>query len=544
LTLRLGVGHAWPRLQLVRKPTADGARYFGPYHSATAARRTLHLVEKHFQLRTCSDRELVSRKRPCLQYQIKRCPAPCVESVDAERYAGQVRAVSLFLDGRHDQLRRELEQRMNAAAGQFEYELAGLYRDQLRALDAVREQQRVVAVTGKNQDVLGIYRQGDLAELAVLYVRAGRVVDTGRFSSTRVALGDEEVVAAFLRQHYSEGGPGAGLIPDEVVVPRLPEGAAGVQEWLSDRCAQSAQKRPPGARPARRCRLVAPARGKLKQLLELANENALHAFEEKQRAAGDMDERLAQLQQRLRLPILPRRIECCDISHLGGQDTVGAVVALLNGAPDRARYRSYTVREGRESDDYAALSEVLQRRFRRGRDAAGSGEEGAGEWDLPDLFVVDGGRGQLNVALTAAGDLGLHSLQIVGMAKERETGRGDKLVDRVYLPGQKNPIPLRPNSAELFLLAKVRDEAHRFANRGRKRVGKRRRIASELDSIPGIGPKTRVALLSSLGSVAGVRDASDQEILAVTGVTRRHLAALRSHFVPPQGPEKAPDPKA
>ncbi|HEY3667118.1 MAG TPA: excinuclease ABC subunit UvrC [Polyangiaceae bacterium] len=574
LSLRLSTEHAWPRLELVRKPKPDEARYFGPYHSATAARRTLHLVEKHFQLRTCSDREIESRKRPCLKYQIKRCPAPCVYDVDPAEYAEQVHSVSLFLDGRHDELTRELKQRMRSASENLEFEVAAVCRDQLSAVESIREGQRVVSVTDSDQDVLGLYREGDLVELSVMLVRGGRVIDVASFSNRRVEVPDDEVVAAFLREHYGDGGVGEALIPEEIIVPVLPEGSDGVAEWLAERRAELAQGR------HKKCELLAPARGPRKALLDMAVDNARHAFEEKRRAASDIDERLLKVQERLRLPTLPRRIECCDISHLGGQDTVGAVVALFNGMPDKKRYRTYRVRSVGEGaaeggDDYRAMFEVLGRRFSRGRDAAqrsaeaaalaeangaievadAEGEAGAApndaeagppeamdaletsssaadatDWQLPDLFVVDGGRGQLGVALAAAHDLGLHDLPICGLAKEKENVLGDKLVDRVYLPGQKNPIPLRPNTPELFLLARARDEAHRFSNRGRKKVGKKRRLSSELDQIPGIGPKTRTALLKTLGSVSAVRGASDEAILAVPGVNKKHLQALHEWF--------------
>ena len=517
LTLRLDPTHRWPRLELVRRADKDGARYFGPYHSATAARRTLHLVEKHFQLRTCSDRELSSRQRPCLQYQIRRCPAPCVYQVDVKDYAAQVRAVGLFLANRHDELSAALKQAMKKASEELDYERAAIYRDQLRAVELVRQSQRVVVVSDRDQDVLGFYREGDLAELAVLYVRQGRVVDAASFSQRRVEAPDEELVAAFIRDHYEQAA-----VPDEVILPLLPEGTQGVEEWLSDKRVEK-----------RRVCLLAPSRGPRKKLVELAIENAQHAFQEKQRAADDMEERLLKLQRRLRLASVPVRIECCDISHLGGLDTVGAVVALHLGVPDTRRYRSYKVKTKTDGDDYAAMYEVLSRRFRRGMEAQAStdGDQEVSssdvDWQLPDLFVVDGGRGQLAVALTAARDLGLHGLSVVGLAKERESPLGEKQVDRVYLPGQKNPIALRPNSPELFLLARARDEAHRFANRGRKKVGKKRRMASILDGIKGIGPKTRTALLKHLGSVAQVRAATDDELLAVPGVTRRHVKALR-----------------
>ena len=570
LSVRLSLEHEWPRLELVRRPKPDGARYFGPYHSATAVRRTLHLVEKHWKLRTCSDRELASRKRPCLKYQIGRCPAPCVYAVDRELYAEQVRSVALFLEGRHDELSSVLAERMRSASERLEFELAGTYRDQLSAVRSVREAQGVVSVSDRDQDVVGLFREADLAELVVLIVRSGRVIDTVSLSSARVELPDDEVIAAFLRDHYGEGGLGEAHLPDEVLVPVLPEGADGVAEWLSERRAAIV---PQGARTPRNVQLLSPRRGPRSNLLELAQKNAQHAFEEKRRAESDIDERLARIKERLRLPTLPRRIECSDISHLGGEDTVGSVVALLNGKPDKKRYRTYHVKSAGPGDDYQAQYEVLRRRFARGRAAAlaqlpnGSSLDGEApgvkspsssspeteaasvepasnsspegeapnvespsgdpEWQLPDLFVVDGGRGQLGVALAAAHDLGLHELAIVGLAKERESELGDKLVDRVYLPGQKNPIPLRPNSPELFMLALARDEAHRFANRGRKQTGKRRRFDSALDHVKGLGEKTKKALLTQLGSVEAVRRASDEQLLQVPGVSRRHVDAVR-----------------
>ncbi|HEX6767477.1 MAG TPA: excinuclease ABC subunit UvrC, partial [Polyangiaceae bacterium] len=235
LSVRLSTDHPWPRLELVRKPKLDGARYFGPYHSATAARRTLHLVERHWKLRTCSDRDLASRKRPCLKFQIKRCDAPCVHPVDRELYAEQVRSVGLFLEGRHDELGAVLKERMRDASAALEFELAATYRDQLAAVELVREAQRVVSVTDRDQDVLGMYREGDLVELVLLVVRSGRVVDTATFSNRRVEIPDDEVVASFIREHYGEGKSGEAHIPDEVIVPCLPEGAEGVAEWLSER---------------------------------------------------------------------------------------------------------------------------------------------------------------------------------------------------------------------------------------------------------------------------------------------------------------------
>jgi excinuclease ABC subunit C len=598
ISLRLDPKDEWPRLWVVRRPSPDGARYFGPYHSATAARRTLHLVNKHFQLRTCTDTEMKSRKRPCLQHQIKRCPAPCVLDVDRKWYAEQVSTVAMFLDGRHDELSQELDGRMKVAAQNLHFELAAVYRDQLGAIDKVREEQRVVAVDDIDRDVLGLHREGDLVELALLHVRRGKLADVATFSVKNAEVPDEEVVAAFLAQHYApvtdegETSPLPAIaalpIPDEIIVPRLPDAATGTAEWLSE-CA------------GHKVMLIHPQRGHRVDLLRLAIENASHAFNEKRRASDDVIERLTQLKERLRLPTVPRRIECCDISHLGGKDTVGAVVAMLDGEPDKKRYRTFHVRgdamasktvdaaetpggtaatDGDEEpvslagDDYHAMYEVLARRFRRGlkkthghteeksapssmapstipdseiaaaiADAAEDDEKQ--EWDLPDLFVVDGGRGQLAVALAAARDLGLHDLPIIALAKEKENVLGETLVDRVYLPGQKNPIPLKSHSASMFFLARARDEAHRFSNRARERLGKKKRMRSALEDVPGIGPKTRKNLLMHLGSLKAIKAAPDEALLAVPGVTARHVRALQASGLrpPASGGEEEETPK-
>ncbi len=395
LCLRLDATKPWPRLETVRRPPQDGARYFGPYHSATSARRTLHLVNKHFKLRTCSDADMAARKRPCLQYQIRRCLAPCVQEVDAGWYAGQVRAVALFLEGRHDELSGELSERMSEAARSMEYELAAMYRDQLRAVEAGREGQRVVAVKDVDQDVVGLYREGSNVEIELITARQGRVNDTLSFSLKGVEIPDEEALSGFLAEYYgSKVTP--SLMPDEVLLPLWPEGVEGIAEWLSDR-------------RGRKVSLLVPQRGPRADLLRLAAENAAHAFREKQRHSDDVEARLEDLRERLRLPTLPRRIECCDISHLGGGDTVGSIVALYDGQLDKKRYRSFRVRgvgrregtppgaetpEGEEAaalagDDYAAMYEVLARRFRRGRDAAAHAASAAAAGGRAALETTD-----------------------------------------------------------------------------------------------------------------------------------------------------------
>jgi excinuclease ABC subunit C len=503
LSLRLDPSASWPRLEVVRRPEKDGSRYFGPYHSATAARSTLRLINRHFQLRTCTDAELESRSRPCLQYQIKRCPAPCVMAVPPEQYAEQVRNVSLFLDGRHDELVHDLEESMQRAAESLAYELAATYRDQLHAVQSTQQSQRVSLVSDLDQDVFGYFRQQTRAELAVLMVRHGRVVGVRTFGVSDLSVPDDELIGSFVGEYYGHGS----FVPDEVLIPTPVEAAEGMAELLSEQR---------GART----QLLRPMRGPRAQLLRMAMENAAHAFREKARAEEEVEQRLAEVQRKLRLPTLPRRFECVDVSHLGGEHTVAVVVAFCNGEPERKRYRSFKVRGVQPGDDYGAMQQVLTRRFKRGK-------EGEAGWELPQLLVVDGGRGQLGIARQVLLELGLEALPVVGLAKEKDTLRGEHVVDRVYLPGQKNPIVLSESRA-LNMLAYARDEAHRASNALRIKQGKAR-LQSGLDAIRGIGPKTRRLLLKTFGALDGVI-AATEEALVDAGATRRQAQAIRAHY--------------
>lgn len=505
LSLRLDPRAPWPRLEVVRKPKEDGARYFGPYHSATAARATLRLVNRHFQLRTCTDAELGSRERPCLQYQIKRCPAPCVRDVDRAEYGQQVHNVSLFLDGRHDELARQLTQSMSDAAQHEKYELAAVYRDQLRAVASVQEQQRVSVVRDDDQDVFGYFRKDDKAELAVLLVRRGRVVGVRTFDLRDVRLPDDELIGAFVAEYYRLGS----FVPDEVLVPTPIEATGGLCELLSEQ-------------RGGRVSITRPQRGDKAQLLRMAMDNAAHAFREKARAREDMESRLATIADKLGLPTPPRRFECIDVSHTSGTDTVAAIVSFRDGEPERKRYRSFHIRGVSGGDDYGAMREALLRRFRRGK-----GSEAG--WELPDLLVVDGGKGQLAIACAALSELGIADLPVAALAKEKENVRGDELVDRVYVPGRKNPIEVRSASHALVLLAQARDEAHRVSNASRVRLGRDKRLRSQLDDVPGVGKKTRTLLLRKAGSIDALSAASVAELVAM-GATEKQAQAVSAYL--------------
>jgi excinuclease ABC subunit C len=524
LVLRLDPRASFPRLEVTRasKVQEDGARYFGPYHSASDCRQTLRVVNRHFQLRTCSDRALASRKRPCLQHQIGRCLAPCVLEVDPARYAEQVEDVTLFLRGRRDELRGELERRMRAAAAELEFERAARLRDQIAALASSLERQGVVSTElGEDLDAIGLAREGDRVELAVLLFRRGKLVGRRSFALAEQELPDDEVLSSFLARYYdAERGE---EVPARVLLPLLVEDAALKAEWLSERRAAPVE-------------LLAPQRGERRRLLELARRNAAAGLASRQRGVEDAVEALAKLQRRLRLSRPPRRIECYDISTLQGRQTVAAMTVMLDAALAPASYRRFRIK-GAATDDFAAIYEVLSRRLRRAR-----GDDPA--WAAPDLIVVDGGKAQLAMVLAALSDLGVREwleagIDVVALAKERDDAERP---DRVFLPHVKDPIRLRPNTAELHLLARLRDEAHRFAITYHRRLRRKQALRSSLEEIPGIGPGRRRQLLRALGSLRRIRQASVEELAAVPGMTLRAAEAVAGYFAGPPAarPEAGP----
>ena len=500
LSLRLDARADWPRLEVVRKPKSDRALYFGPYPSATAARTTLRLVNRYFQLRTCTDAEMKRRDRPCLQYQIRRCPAPCVYEVDRERYAEQVKNVALFLSGRHDELRRSLELKMGEAATELRYEDAAVSRDQLKALDAVREKQIVSSIKDRDQDVVGIYREAEEIEIALLMIRAGKLVHVITFTFERSEAPAEELLGNFVLSHYSSGHE----IPDEILVPIDIEASGGIEELLSEE-------------RGRRVRITVPQRGGGTDLLALAHENAEHAFKEKGRKRQGREEELVGMMERLRLPGTPYTIECFDISHTAGQSTFAACVKMIDGELSPPDYRSFRIKTAAESDDYGALKEALDRRFARAASDA--------KWPLPDLMIIDGGKGQLRLALASAEAYGFEHLPIVSIAEEGVSSLGEPVPDRIFLPGQKNAIPVHSHRS-LRLVALLRDEAHRFANKKRLDEGKRLTLRSSLRDIKGIGEKTERRLLMALGSFEEIRKASEKELIAA-GATSKQAGAIR-----------------
>jgi len=560
IVLRLDERHPYPRLEVrrARERRSGQARTFGPYSSASSIRETLRIVNRHFQLRTCNDHVFEHRKRPCILYQIKRCPAPCVYEVPQEEYRRSVEDAIAFLEGRETELTDRLRARMEEAASGLRFEEAARVRDQLQAVLRSLEKQRVLFTDHADRDVLGLYREGPDLVVQVLAMRAGKLQDSQSFPFRGQEFPADEILSSFLSLFYEQNPA-----PDEVLVPLEPVEAEALAEVLTER-------------RGKRVRLLTPQRGAKADLLEVAARNAEQSFRSFQERDERREQALSALTRALHLARPPRWIECYDISSFQGALAVGSGVSMKDGEPDKANYRRYKVKGVAGQDDFAMLYEVISRRLRRA----------LSEGQLPDLLVIDGGKGQLNAALAAAKDLGVPVkpspgnegapfVELVGLAKSRlldatalgtrrvlrrrgpgrPQGRGDtfapaaaaladgaeaadkgfvselaRSAERVFLPGRKDPVVLRQNSAELFLLARLRDEAHRFAITFHRKLRRERNFQSVLEEIPGIGDGRKKALLRHFGSLRRVREAKLEELAQVEGFGEKQARAVHEFF--------------
>ncbi|MCB9520372.1 MAG: excinuclease ABC subunit UvrC [Myxococcales bacterium] len=512
LAIRIDVGAVWPRVELVRRIAKDRAHYFGPFHSAAKVRQMLNVLNRHFNLRTCTDATLANRVRPCLQYQIRRCPGPCVLEVDADTYKESVRQAELFLSGREAELLERLEQRMLEAAEQLEFEDAARYRDQRSAVEASLERQRAVQTTQVDRDVVGVFREADDVAVAVMQFRGGALNDVATFALADQVLPDDQLVASFVGQFY---GVGEREPPAEVLLPWPAPADEDLEGTLT-------------ALRGRRCAVLVPQRGEKLRLVELAGENARAFFSDTMSRAAAAARALERLASRLDLREVPRTLECYDISNFQGAAVVASQVAFRDGVPDRQRYRRLKIRTVEGQDDFAAMSEVIGRRVRRAL-APDSTDP------LPDLIVIDGGKGQLAAAVAALQEAGAPEQPVIALAKSRVTGTDDddtivRSSERVFVPGRKNAVPLRENSPEWLLLTRLRDEAHKTAIEFHRKVRGRATQSSQLDAIPGVGPTRRRALLSHFGSIRAIRSASVEELAEAPGFDRRMAAVVHGHL--------------
>jgi len=506
--VKVTVQDPWPRLFLTRQIVKDGSKYLGPFHSSTAVQETLEIIRKIFPLRTCSDTVFRNRTRPCLEYQIKRCLGPCVLPVSPEEYQGQLKGALLLLEGKNTELADQLTVRMQEAAEGLRFEDAARLRDQVRALTQTGEKQRVALPLGNDQDIFALYREGGFVEVQVLFIRAGKLVGNQEYGFDDNEFPDEEVLGELLTQFYQ----GDRFVPDEVILPVVLEDATVREELLTER-------------KGKKVILLCPQRGDKVRLVEMARENARQSFREKRRGAEQQEKTLESLRRALHLRNAPKRIECFDISNIQGTLAVGSMVVFDEGEPDKNRYRRFRIRTVEGADDFAMMYEVLTRRYRRALE----------EHALPDLLMVDGGKGQLGVAVEVLRELGISEVDVIGLAKMRTerdpfSEEVSHSAERVFLPGRKNPIVLKPNSTALFLLQQVRDEAHRFAITYHRLLRAKERLGSPLDTVPGIGPARRKTLLRHFGSLKRVYAATVEELTQVPGVTSAMAEAIQKQL--------------
>ncbi|HEV3010287.1 MAG TPA: excinuclease ABC subunit UvrC [Burkholderiales bacterium] len=481
-------GHEFPRLGFHRGAKDKRHRYFGPFPHAYAVRESIQLLQRVFRLRTCEDTVFEHRSRPCLLHQIKRCTAPCTGMISAQLYAEDVANAALFLEGREDDVVGNLNRKMNAASQARRYEEAAAYRDQVRALSRVQARQYVESNRGVDADVVACVIDGEIACVNLVMIRTGRHVgDRSFFPSNAEGAAAAEVVAAFLEQHYVEQ-PAPGL-----VVTSEPVELENIH-------------------------VVTPSHGERKVWLDMARKNALLAIAQRVRDRATQEGRLLALREALGLPEGAQRIECFDISHTMGEATVASCVVYDRSQMQRSEYRRFNIRNVTPGDDYAAMGQVLARRYERVTAEAGK---------IPDLILIDGGRGQVNIASAVLRDLGLHQVCVVGIAKGPERKPGE---EELILESESRSLQLAPSHPGLHLIQAVRDEAHRFAVVGHRARRGKSRTTSMLNEIPGIGAKRRQALIEAFGGLQGVQAAAVDDIAKVEGISRPLAERIYRHL--------------
>jgi excinuclease ABC subunit C len=506
----------FPRVTITRRILDDGARYFGPYTVASAAYQTLDLVRKIFPYLTCTRTITGQDERACLYYHIGRCAAPCIGVVNQAEYRAIIQGLCDFLSGHVEPVVADLQRQMQAASESLDFEKAAAIRDQIQAIEHVVEKQKVMSPDMTDHDVIAFARQDSDTCAQVFFIRGGRLIGREYFLLDGTAEEDDRaIMTSFIKQFYDQ----VTNVPSEILLPREVDEVMIIRDWLRS-------KR--GANVV----LKVPRRGQKRELVQMAAENAAetltHLRLQWQADESKQSEGLADLQQHLNLSEPPLRIECYDVSTLQGAHTVASMVVFVKGVPRKSDYRRFKIRGVKGQDDFASMQEVLRRRFRRMQDAGyqlqgspATKKDGYNAWSLlPDLVIVDGGKGQLNAALEVLNEFDLRdAVPIVGLAKREE---------ELFVPGQSEPVILPGNSQGLFLVQRIRDEAHRFAVEYHRKLRSQRGIASQLDEIPGIGPRRRQVLLKTFGSIEAIRVASVDELAAVPGMTRNAAEQVKS----------------
>ena len=508
VSVRIDLNDEFPMMQVVRQVKNDGAQYFGPYSSAGAIRETLKEIYRIFPLRHSAIERCKKRGRPCLFHQIGQCSAPCHGLISQSDYRKLVDGVIQLLEGRESEVIQRLQQRMIDASEAMRFEDAARCRDQINAIKKSVEKQKVTDYGGGNQDVIGLHRDGGEVEVALLFIRQGKLIGRQTYL-LEWKLDLEELLSGFLQEYYSRGV----ILPDQLLLPFEFEASDLLGEWLSEK-------------RGKKVHLLAPQRGEKKRLCQLAERNATEAYKQRGQRKKARRDILQELQAKFHLPALPQRIECYDISNVQGQMSVGSMVVLLHGDAAPQEYRRFRIKTVEGADDYASLTEVLSRRL----------ERGLKEDNLPDMILIDGGKGQLGVLTEVLREFQLsQQIGAVGIAKSRVMSnvRGkaiERSEERFFLPGRKNPVNFRQGAAALYMLERLRDEAHRFAITYHRKLRSKASLRSSLEDIPGVGPARRKALLKYFGSLKKLKEASLAEIQQMPGLPAALAETLYKAF--------------
>jgi len=495
--LRFDLKSEFPRLDVVRRLKKDGATYYGPYVPAGGMWELLSLIRRTFPLATCKKEFRADKpERPCVQRQIGRCMAPCSAESDQSAYRDMAGQVRLFIEGKNRDLLDMLKKRMEEASEQMEYERAAELRDRIAKIEGAFEKQKVISPGFEDQDVIGIASEGGHADIQVLFIRNGMLIGRKDFYIAAVyGTGNEDVLADFVHQFYAK----EMIVPAEVLLPFDILDREIFENWLTEKREGKVE-------------VLVPQRGRKRELVQMASDNAAQSLREHLLSRKSKERILMRLQEELGLRNLPRRIEAFDISTIQGTESAASMVSFENNMPDKRNYKKFKIRTVVGQDDFASMAEVVRRRYTKAK------EEGI----FPDLILIDGGKGQLNAALDVLKELGIEGPDVLGLAKARSGEEGtEREFERVFLPGVEEPVLLEPTSATTHLVARVRDEAHRFAIAYHRKLREKRAVHSELDDIQGIGEVRKKALLRYFGSIDKIRQATVEELAAVKGMSKK-----------------------
>ncbi len=502
--LKITLFEEWPRVFVTRRPKNDDSKYFGPYASPGSTRQTLNWINKIFPYRTCKKTITGTDPRPCLKYHINRCSGPCIGAISQEEYRDVIGQVVLFLGGKQEKVIRALKKKMAQTSTELKFEKAALLRDQIQSLERLVDDQKVISTRKINEDAIAIAQAKNMACAQVFFIRNGKLLGKEHFRLEGTQDEDSsKIITSFIEQFYNAKTD----IPARILIQTEPEDKSLIEEWL-------------GNRQGHKVRLIIPKRGEKKQLMEMVSKNAAEMLEQLQLKwladSGKTGAAMEELKTSLNLPRIPKRIECYDISNLSGTAAVGSMVVFEDGRPKSAHYRRFKIKTVSGIDDYAMMQEVLRRRFAHGIRSTGE------SWGyVPDLILIDGGRGHLNIISQLMQELEIESISLAGIAKENED---------IFVSGIQYPIVLPRNSQALFLLQRVRDEAHRFAISYHTNVRKKTAFKSRLDHVPGIGPTLKKALLKEFGTLKAIEAASIEELVNVQGITKPLAEKLKEYL--------------